>query len=205
MGSLAAVRSTYDRPESPAISPRPIHRYSRTMTNYLSAARASLLLGTLFAIAACATSSSTTSSSGAGGSTTTRVVPGSSAQLVFDPSLDVHLSEMTKTATGLYYKDFAVGTGPSAQFGDLVRVRYDVHLTNGKRIEGSDPDKPPYEFRIGAHQVIVGWDEGITGMRTGGRRQLIIPPSLGYGGRRQGEIPAGSVMVVNLQLVQIVR
>jgi peptidylprolyl isomerase len=105
----------------------------------------------------------------------------------------------------LYYKDFTVGTGQTAQLGDLVRVRYDVHLTNGKRIEGSDPDAPPYEFRMGAHQVIAGWDEGITGMKAGGRRQLIIPPSLGYGGRRQGEIPGGSVMVVNLQLIQIVR
>jgi peptidylprolyl isomerase len=153
--------------------------------------------------AACAVSSSSTSSGSAADSP--RAVPGSAAQLVFDPSLDVHLNEMTRTASGLYWKDFTVGTGQTAQLGDLVRVRYDVHLTNGKRIEGSDPDAPPYEFRMGAHQVIAGWDEGITGMRAGGRRQLIIPPSLGYGGRRQGEIPGGSVMVVNLQLIQIVR
>lgn len=173
------------------------------MTHLLRSARGSIRLVTAVAIAACATGGGATS----GGTTASQpaVVPGSAAILEFDPSLDVHLNEMVKTPTGLYYKDFAVGTGPSAQYGDLVRVRYDVHLTNGKRIEGSDPDQPPYEFRIGAHQVIVGWDEGITGMKTGGRRQLVIPPSLGYGGRRQGEIPAGSVMVVNLQLMQIVR
>lgn len=173
------------------------------MTYVLRAVRAHLRLLAPLALAACAAGSSGAPSAGTGTSTPARA--SSVTPLTFDPSLDVDLSTMTRKPSGLYLKDFTVGTGASAQQGDLVRVRYTVHLTNGKRIEGSDPDAPPYEFRIGAHQVIAGWDEGITGMRAGGRRQLVIPPSLGYGARRQGEIPASSVMVVNLQLVQIVR
>lgn len=123
----------------------------------------------------------------------------------FSPSLDVQLGEMVRRISGLYVIDFDSGTGPPATTGDLLRVRYTLHLPDGTRAGGTGPDEPPFEFRLGNRQVVAGWDEGLVGMRVGGRRRLIIPPSLGYGPRARGEVPRNSIMVVDLRLMQIVR
>jgi FKBP-type peptidyl-prolyl cis-trans isomerase len=121
----------------------------------------------------------------------------------FDPSLDIQPALLTTTGSGLRYRDFTPGQGVRATAGDLVQVRYTVQLANGTRVDASSPDGPPYQFRLGRREVIAGWDEGIAGMRTGGRRLLIIPPSLGYGVRSRGAIPPNSVLVVNIHLVSI--
>jgi peptidylprolyl isomerase len=123
----------------------------------------------------------------------------------FSPSLDVQLGEMTRQFSGLYIQDFAEGTGAPATTGDLLRVRYTVHLPDGTRAGGLSSDQPPLEFRLGRGQVVKGWDEGLTGMRVNGRRRLIIPPALGYGSRAQAGIPRNSVMVVDVRLVEIQR
>ena len=82
----------------------------------------------------------------------------------------------------LVKRDLKVGTGPPAQAGQTVTVQYvGVNYKNGKQFDASWDRGQPFKFVLGAHQVIPGWDAGVVGMRPGGRRELIIPPALGYG------------------------
>ncbi len=114
--------------------------------------------------------------------------------------------EGTKTASGLQYWDIKVGTGQEAKSGDHVKVHYTGWLTNGKKFDSSVGTGKPFEFTIGAGDVIKGWDEGVTGMKVGGKRQLRIPPALAYGDRGYpGVIPANSTLIFDIQLVGIVK
>jgi peptidylprolyl isomerase len=85
------------------------------------------------------------------------------------------------TSSGLKYIDEVVGTGESPKFGRPVTVHYTGTLENGTKFDSSVDRGQPYEFPIGVGRVIKGWDEGLMSMRVGGKRKLIIPPSLGYG------------------------
>ena len=87
----------------------------------------------------------------------------------------------TTTATGLQYWDIAAGTGAPAVAGKQVRVHYTGWLTTGKKFDRSVDRGQPFVFALGAGQVIKGWDQGVAGMKVGGKRQLRIPPELGYG------------------------
>jgi FKBP-type peptidyl-prolyl cis-trans isomerase len=110
-------------------------------------------------------------------------------------------------ATGggtLVIEDLVVGTGATAAAGDLVTVNYVGTLTNGTKFDSSYDRGQPYTFRIGAGQVIAGWDQGVPGMKVGGKRRLTIPPSLGYGNQANGSIPANSTLVFEIELVSIV-
>jgi FKBP-type peptidyl-prolyl cis-trans isomerase len=118
----------------------------------------------------------------------------------FDTSLRVDLKASTKTATGLYYRDLAVGTGPVAAPMDTVAAGYSGWLTDGTRFDASPPGQP-YVFILGTHSVVAGWDEGIAGMHVGGKRQLIVPASLGYGPGGRAPIPPGGLMIFNVELV----
>ena len=89
--------------------------------------------------------------------------------------------EPTKTASGLEYWDIKVGTGAVAETGQHVKVDYTGWLTNGKKFDSSVGTGKPFDFMLGASQVIKGWDEGVAGMKVGGKRQLRIPPDLAYG------------------------
>ena len=82
----------------------------------------------------------------------------------------------TKTASGLEYWDIKVGTGAVAQAGQHVKVDYTGWLTNGKKFDSSVGTGRPFDFMLGGGQVIKGWDEGVAGMKVGGKRQLRIPP-----------------------------
>lgn len=124
------------------------------------------------------------------------------ATTTFAPALNVHLASMTKTASGLYYQDSVTTAGVVAATGDSVTVQYTLWLPNGSLLETS-VGGPPLPFRLGRAQVIPGWDEGITGMRIGGIRKLVIPPSLAYGDQASAEIPANSILVFNVQLVAV--
>jgi FKBP-type peptidyl-prolyl cis-trans isomerase len=110
----------------------------------------------------------------------------------------------TKTASGLEYWDVKVGIGAVAQSGQHVKVDYTGWLTNGKKFDSSVGTGHPFEFMLGANQVIKGWDEGIAGMKVGGKRQLHIPPDLAYGAAGYPPlIPADSTLVFDVKLLGV--
>jgi FKBP-type peptidyl-prolyl cis-trans isomerase len=109
-----------------------------------------------------------------------------------------------KTASGLEYWDIKVGTGAVAQTGQHVKVDYTGWLTNGKKFDSSVGTGKPFEFKLGASQVIMGWDEGVAGMKVGGKRQLRIPPGLAYGEKGYpGVIPANSTLIFDVSLLDV--
>ena len=124
------------------------------------------------------------------------------ASVQFAPQLGVELSAMTRTSSGLYYRDLAVGTGRAAASGNVVAVGYTGWLTDGTQFDASAAGDP-IVFRLGVGQVIDGWDEGIQGMREGGRRQLVIPAGLAYGASGNGPIPADAPLVFTVELVDV--
>ena len=110
----------------------------------------------------------------------------------------------TKTASGLEYWDIKVGTGAVAQSGQHVKVDYTGWLTNGKKFDSSVGTGKPFDFMLGASQVIKGWDEGVAGMKVGGKRQLRIPPDLAYGAKGYpGAIPPNATLIFDVQLVDV--
>ncbi len=124
-------------------------------------------------------------------------------QLTFARELGVNLERMKRTESGLYYFDRAEGAGTIAEQGKDVRVGYQGWLPTGRLFDQSPPEQP-YEFTLGVGQVIQGWDEGIVGMKVGGRRLLVIPPSLAYGDQSPGAgIPPHSTLVFDVTLVGV--
>ncbi len=112
----------------------------------------------------------------------------------------------TKTPDGLEYWDIKEGSGAAAKSGDKVSVHYTGWLTNGKKFDSSVDRNEPFKFTLGAGQVIKGWDEGVAGMKVGGKRQLRIPPELGYGSRGAGGvIPPNATLIFDVELMGIGR
>jgi len=107
------------------------------------------------------------------------------------------------TASGLKYVDLAQGTGASAQTGQMLSVHYTGTLQNGRKFDSSLDRGTPYQFRIGTGSVIKGWDEGLMGMKVGGKRKLIIPPSLGYGATGTPNIPPNSTLHFDVELLGV--
>ena len=105
---------------------------------------------------------------------------------------------------GLEYSDIKVGTGAEAKAGQTVSVHYTGWLTSGKKFDSSVDRGQPFQFRLGAGQVIKGWDEGVAGMKVGGKRQLRIPPELGYGARGAGGvIPPNATLIFDVELLGV--
>src|SRR6187399_1281795 len=98
------------------------------------------------------------------------------------------MGEVIKTVTGLEYEDLTEGTGAEAKAGQQISAHYHGTLTDGTVFDSSYNRGQPFSFRLGAGQVIRGWDEGIVGMKVGGKRRLTIPPELGYGSRGAGGV-----------------
>jgi FKBP-type peptidyl-prolyl cis-trans isomerase FkpA len=108
------------------------------------------------------------------------------------------------TASGLIIEDLTVGDGDEARAGQFVSVHYTGWLTDGKKFDSSKDRDDPFEFGLGARQVISGWDEGVQGMKVGGTRKLTIPPNLGYGARGAGGvIPPNATLVFEVELLAI--
>ncbi len=130
--------------------------------------------------------------------------PAASAPRVEAPAAPTQAAgqEIT-TPTGLKYQDLVVGNGPMAESGMRVSVNYTGWLTNGTKFDSSlDPGRTPLGLVLGAGQVIPGWDEGLKGMRVGGKRKLTIPPELAYGAQGAGNvIPPNATLVFEVELL----
>ena len=110
----------------------------------------------------------------------------------------------TTTASGLVIEEIALGDGDEAQPGRAVSVHYTGWLTNGTKFDSSVDRDEPFEFPLGRGYVIRGWDEGVAGMKVGGKRKLTIPPDLGYGPRGAGGvIPPNATLVFEVQLLAV--
>ena len=108
------------------------------------------------------------------------------------------------TDSGLKIDDVVEGSGAEAQAGQMVTVHYTGWLTNGSKFDSSKDRNDPFRFKLGAGQVIRGWDEGVAGMKIGGTRKLTIPPQLGYGARGAGGvIPPNATLVFEVELLDV--
>ena len=154
------------------------------MTKYVAAIAIILALTAIFALAQTATKKPATPNTNA----PTKVV-----------------GNGIRTPSGLVYWDIRVGNGEAAKEGSHVRVHYTGWLTNVKKFDSSVDAGTPFDFTIGNGEVIKGWEEGVTGMRVGGKRQLRIPPALGYGaeGTPDGPIPPNANLIFDVQLLQL--
>ncbi len=155
------------------------------------------------AAATASAGSSTTAAAPAAASTGTPPATAAPAAITFVPSLGVDLMAMTKTPSGLLYRDIRVGTGATATAGHSVSVQYTGWLPDGTKFDSSRDRNEPFDFSLGAGQVIHGWDEGVAGMRIGGRRQLVIPPDLAYGSAGTGPIPPNATLVFDVELLRV--
>lgn len=108
-----------------------------------------------------------------------------------------------RTDAGLEVLDVAEGEGDEAVAGATVEVHYTGMLANGAVFDSSVERGQPFAFRIGAGKVIRGWEEGVQGMRVGGKRRLVVPPELGYGDRAAGPIPPGSTLYFEIELLRV--
>jgi FKBP-type peptidyl-prolyl cis-trans isomerase len=111
---------------------------------------------------------------------------------------------MTPAVTELKIEDMTVGSGKLAESGATVVVHYTGWLTNGTKFDSSVDRGQPFTFQLGSGQVIKGWDQGVAGMRVGGKRKLTIPPDLAYGpAGHPPEIPENSTLVFEVQLIDV--
>ncbi len=122
------------------------------------------------------------------------------------PSLEPSVNPVSSPTTfpdGLQIQDEKLGNGKEVKSGDTISINYLGTLQNGKKFDSSYDRGQPFQTQIGVGQVIKGWDEGVVGMKVGGKRKLIIPPSLGYGSRDMGTIPPSSTLIFEVELMAI--
>ena len=121
----------------------------------------------------------------------------------YAPELGVDLSAMQQSSTGLYTQDLVEGSGDPAEAGDVVRVHYTGRLPDGTTFDSSVPRGEPFEVTLGQGRVIPGWEEGVEGMKVGGKRQLVIPAELAYGETGSGMIPPGATLIFEIELLDV--
>ncbi len=112
------------------------------------------------------------------------------------------MTQQVTTASGLKYEDIQAGSGAEAKSGQKAKVHYTGWLKTGEKFDSSLDRNEPFEFTLGAGQVIKGWDEGVEGMKIGGKRRLTIPSALGYGARGAGGvIPPNAELIFEVELL----
>ncbi len=104
---------------------------------------------------------------------------------------------------GLIVEDLKIGSGTEVKAGDSVSIHYVGTLQSGAKFDSSYDRRQPFQTQIGVGDVIKGWDEGVVGMKVGGKRKLTIPPDLGYGSNPVGPIPANSTLIFELELLDV--
>ncbi len=119
---------------------------------------------------------------------------------IFNPNIT---QTMNAQNPQLVSTDTVVGTGETAEAGDLVTVHYTGRFVDGKVFDSSVVRGEPFQFVLGRGQVIAGWDEGIVGMKVGGKRTLSIPPELGYGKDDYSTIPGNSTLIFDIELLKV--
>ena len=134
---------------------------------------------------------------------TVSIATSAPSKLIAMDNAEKQAPEVT-TASGLKYVEIAEGAGETPTKGQTVSVHYTGTLESGKKFDSSRDRNQAFEFQIGEGQVIKGWDEGLSTMKVGGRRKLIIPADLGYGARGAGGvIPPNAVLVFDVELLKI--
>ncbi|MES2523860.1 MAG: FKBP-type peptidyl-prolyl cis-trans isomerase [Gemmatimonadota bacterium] len=122
----------------------------------------------------------------------------------FAPALGVDLASMTRSASGLYVQELKAGRGKAADSTSTVLVRYWTRLPDGRTLDSTTADLP-LRIQLGQQQLLLAWEEGIRGMRAGGRRLLVAPPALGYGlAGKPGSVPSMSTLVFDIEVLQII-
>src|SRR4029453_19235653 len=112
------------------------------------------------------------------------------------------MADVVTTPSGLKFEDLQPGSGAVASSGQKAKVHYTGWLTTGEKFDSSVDRNDPFEFTLGAGQVIKGWDEGVAGMKIGGKRRLTIPAALGYGARGAGGvIPPNAELIFEVELL----
>jgi FKBP-type peptidyl-prolyl cis-trans isomerase len=169
-------------------------------------------LAVLLLLAGCkegqqsSSSGASSSSSGTSGSTSTSSSNQMSAGASSEATAQTEATQPGKETTlpsGLKMQDLVVGTGAVAGDGMSVSVHYTGWLTDGTMFDSSLSRGEPFPFPVGGGRVIRGWDEGVAGMKVGGKRTLIIPPDLGYGGTPRSGIPAFSTLIFEVELLAV--
>jgi FKBP-type peptidyl-prolyl cis-trans isomerase len=125
-------------------------------------------------------------------------IPSNPAVETYAASLGVNIAQMTKRSDNLYIQDLQVGTGADIVASRTIQVRYSGWLINANRFDSGTID-----FAFGVGQVIPGWDQGLVGMKVGGKRKLVIGSALGYGRSGSGPIPPNSTLVFDVELLAV--
>jgi hypothetical protein len=125
------------------------------------------------------------------------------ALLGLSPRLGIPIDSLVRVGRGTWIHDIQVGNGDTAAVGRTVRVHYVGQLRDGAIFAATRGE--PFAVTLGAGVVIDGWEEGLLGMRVGGRRQLVIPPELGYGANGDGRVPPDALLVFDVTLVEVAR
>jgi len=123
----------------------------------------------------------------------------------YNPDLGIVIAEMKKTDAGVLWQDDSVGVGDSLDVGMTAVVHYTGWLPDGTQFDTSREGGAPFAFKVGAGEVIDAWDDGVIGMRVGGRRKLVVPPALGYGSDPYGPLPGNAILVFEIELIEIRR
>ena len=112
-------------------------------------------------------------------------------------------TSQSSVSSKLKVEDIKIGTGKEVKSGDTIIIHYNGTLTDGTKFDSSYDRGQPFETVIGVGKVIQGWDQGVVGMKVGGKRKLTIPPDLGYGAQTVGPIPANSTLIFEVELVDV--